>query len=448
MKKITKSVAACAIASSMVLGSSACVMAEANVDPFKVVLNAEISEKGAAYLTELAGMDCSWLKSAGLDLNLELGDLVTAVDFILSMNDSAILTGSSYYDSASMKDYVVMHEISEEYLLVNLASLMEELGSEELGGLSDSFQSGFSVGYTAVLQDPEKQAELTEKYALPFLGLVGEPEMVERTIEFEDSTETVSGAEYKVNLEDFANTALEVLSTLKSDEELLAILSSNGNELSAETIDEIISELENSKENDSLATKDVYLFFGSNEDGTVLSGDVILEEGDSDIYLVDMVAVEDEDGLSGYLILGDEEDLEIDFLIGEEYEFVLSAEGQSLLYMNFGGDETSGSLWIEPVADTEDAPLADLAGYALELGYDFSEEPIIGMAINEGDEPLVTITLAGGAGHAVEVPDLSGITGFNVEDEEALNNYLASGNIFSLVSKLIEAGLPQSLLME
>lgn len=163
-------------------------------------------------VTERAGVDLSWLKSLGLNVNAGRSGELGQVDLALQLNETDIITAQVVMDRSSMTEYVRVPELNDAAASVSLAEMGIPADPAEMGQLmSDYFSNPVDLDtlqrYYAIVMDNMQDVTLSE-------GSVTAGEL----------TNTCTVANVSVNGENVLSIAKAVLDAAENDEQIRGLV--------------------------------------------------------------------------------------------------------------------------------------------------------------------------------------------------------------------------------
>ena len=163
-------------------------------------------------VTESAGVDLSWLKSLGLNVNAGRSGELDQLDLALQLNETDIITAQLVMDRGSMTEYVRVPELNDSAASVSLAEMGIPADPAEMGQLvSDYFSNPVDLDtlqrYYAIVMDNMQDVTLSE-------GSVTAGEL----------TNTCTVANVSVNGENVLSIAKAVLDAAENDEQIRGLV--------------------------------------------------------------------------------------------------------------------------------------------------------------------------------------------------------------------------------
>lgn len=462
MKINVKKITSVMLAASMIFGNTACIMAEEQ--PIQLTMNMQMSETGADIVSSLAETDLSWMKNLSLIADCMFEENKVAVQFESFLNDSPLLSGDTYLNMEDMIELVRFHELSADFLKIDLNEMNAELNlnmegylyaadaEKSLEDLQDQEnQVQFSMP-AEILEDSALQTKLMMNYLLPFASVVQQTSVVEDEVSFQGLNATLSYTGFSANLGKLVDVIQKDLETLKNDAELLELLNTYSAEtLTEEMLEEAVAGIDEVQEELGLSDLDASVMYGISEDSSAMGGYITVGSGDDQIKIADAIIFAAEDSYVGEITFGVEGEatVGVTFDLSSPYTFVAMENHQGVAMLTADIGPESGTIIISPVTDYEGAPLADYEGFAIQLSYEGEDESggfTLGLLYE--DEALFEFSGYVAPGEGFELQDLSDITVYDINQEEELDAYIENASVETLTENLLAAGLPEELLEE
>ncbi|MGN0354458.1 MAG: hypothetical protein ACI4EI_05225 [Muricoprocola sp.] len=445
MKKVKRTITA-ALAVSLAVGTMIPAAAQ-ETEPKKFSLDLETSEVASMLLESALEMDSlAWIGKYHLDLNVDQKEDIGALKLHLGLNEETIANVLAYIDTANMEGYFQIPELSEEYLKVDLAEVMDM--AEEGAGEDISIQLGnvAQAGEAMTPENQEQAMEILTTYGTPFLACIEEVSESTGKVSYQGKTAEITYSGMSLNIVSAVDTLKEQLTILKDDQETLDFLSqfATEGEFSAEMIEELCEELEGIDTAD-LGGIELQVNYGSGEDGAIAGNITMAAEGEK-LKLAELVAFTGEEATEGYVWVGTEESkFRLNFDIqDQDATFGLYMDDAGVAQLKAEIADKSGIITITPIAESEEDIGAALDGAALIVKYaDEGERAFANLEIVYADMSLAKLEGSAEDGEQIEIPDLTAVSAYDMLDEEALEAYAGTVDPTQIFENLSAAGMPE-----
>ncbi len=447
-------------------------------------INAEVHlEMDEALLSVLAvgitggysELDLSWLTDISLQIATAAEGDMGKGDIGIGLGDKQIATLSVIADLAKQTVWMGIPELSKDYLRVDLATLMEESGMD-LDSVMDQKDEIMKV--LEKLPSDEVVSGLLNKYIGIALSHIEDAEKDTKTMKAGGVKQELTELSVKITEKDIYEIAIEVLETLKDDEEaqdLFAVImeimatvdpysvpDTSAKKLFKDGIKAALSELEDMVDD---AQKSNYIKVKTYVDGSdAIVGHTLSISGQD--QEISYITVWDGDEFAFEALLGDVE------ITGEgtrkkgliEAEYVLLSYGQEIMTLEVSDwDEKAaeegyfkGTLLLAPSeamfnemtsgAMTSAASSLVSNGIALELNLNMSEkssEIDIGLVAGGNRMLGMSFNVSSVAGAKVSKPssDIDLIVD-GMPDQEALKEWILDMDFDTVLKNISKAGVP------
>lgn len=435
-------------------------------------LTLTVEDTGKAVLGSLLGQsDMSWLQDLAMDMDVSVKDGTEAVASTILLNGQKICDLNLYQNLSEMTQYMQIPEISDAYLKIDNSSDMDEDSQEFMENYMNILSDLGSV-----MPDGETVSTLIDRYGNIAISHMEEEKAAEETLSVEGIGEDCTVYEGTVT-DDTARSMLEeILTTAKDDKEIRGLFdlwsksgASDEDQYVAyqKGIDDLLEELgEDSKDGESSESFSEKLWVNSEDkvvgreiglnDGTEYqpvftlktpSSDgqtaLLLEVGADDSYVTFTGTGSSTDGLwNGDYVLAVDHTETIDINVAD-----LELKPEKLGYYN----GTFTVSFPENVSENEEDADASsmMAGFSAVVKMESdaeAETSKIALSLLTSGVSLGTLSLTGGYGEGVEIPDLSNLgTVYAVDNDEEMKAYAKNANWSTLTENLKTAGLPADL---
>mgnify|MGYP000234967691 CR=1 FL=1 len=500
-RKILKKAASVALGSSMVLtGASIAFAAGSYQETAKTSLDAMVSsvagavddyaqnmdkafagstgkmtltveDTGKAILGTLLGQeDMSWLQDLTMDMKVSVKDGTEAIASTILLNDQKLCDLNIYEDLSEMKQYIQIPEVSDAYLALDPAGsadeTTQEFMKEYMNALSD---------ITSVIPDGKTVSTLLDRYGNLVIDNMEEGTATEETLSVEGIGEDCTVYEGQISSEDAVKTATELLEAAKSDSDIESILNTWNDKLSSDenlyesfttAVDKGLNAL---KDTDTSDSEDSYLStkIWVDENGRIAGRALEIQEGDTTTPILTWQMPENGSDF-GYLLTIASDDINTYSLSGSgqidgdklngTYEFSLADSISAIIevkdYDTVSAKEgnLNGNYKITfPSSDTDnedDYYSSILENFALVLDLNSEKDSgSVALSIENAGSTLGTLSITGGAGEAVEIPDLASLKDvYDANNNDDMNAYAATLDFTSIMDNLSKAGVPDEVI--
>lgn len=461
-------------------------------------ISLKIEDSGRSLLGFVAPFDISWLNDVTLANTVSFTDGKEGLLMKVLLNDNQICSLEYYLDPESQDVYMRIPELSDKYFKTNLKEAADQQASniesdiEELTPddtdvdiPTDNFASAYSdsISLSASLMSdlssalPEASVieTLLDKYGSMLFDNLTEGESSQETLTAGDISQDCTVYEGQISSEDAVKTATELLEAAKSDSDIESILNTWNDKLSSDenlyenfttAVDKGLNAL---KDTDTSDSEDSYLStkIWVDENGRIAGRALEIQEGDTTTPILTWQMPENGSDF-GYLLTIASDDINTYSLSGSgqidgdklngAYELSLADSISAIIevkdYDTVSAKEgnLNGNYKITfPSSDTDnedDYYSSILENFALVL--DLNSEKDSGSAtlsIENAGSTLGTLSITGGAGEAVEIPDLASLKDvYDANNNDDMNAYAATLDFTSIMDNLSKAGVPDEVI--
>lgn len=461
-------------------------------------ISLKIEDSGRSLLGFVAPFDISWLNDITLANTVSFTDGKEGLLMKVLLNDNQICSLEYYLDPESQDAYMRIPELSDKYFKTNLKEAADQQASniesdiEELTPddtdvdiPTDNFASAYSdsISLSASLMSdlssalPEASVieTLLDKYGSMLFDNLTEGESSQETLTAGDISQDCTVYEGQISSEDAVKTATELLEAAKSDSDIESILNTWNDKLSSDenlyenfttAVDKGLNAL---KDTDTSDSEDSYLStkIWVDENGRIAGRALEIQEGDTTTPILTWQMPENGSDF-GYLLTIASDDINTYSLSGSgqidgdklngAYELSLADSISAIIevkdYDTVSAKEgnLNGNYKITfPSSDTDnedDYYSSILENFALVL--DLNSEKDSGSAtlsIENAGSTLGTLSITGGAGEAVEIPDLASLKDvYDANNNDDMNAYAATLDFTSIMDNLSKAGVPDEVI--
>lgn len=161
-------------------------------------------------------MDLSWLSDIALEIDAVAEGDAGQSDIGIGLGSQRILTASVIFDMAEQAMWMGLPELSEDYLLVDIAALSEASGMDISAVMA---QQEDLQQLLEKLPSEEVINELLNKYMAIALSHIDDVKKDTKTMEVDDIEQELTEITAKIHEEDLLEMAVEMLETLKDDKQ-------------------------------------------------------------------------------------------------------------------------------------------------------------------------------------------------------------------------------------
>ena len=460
-------------------------------------ISLKIEDSGRSLLGFVAPFDISWLNDITLANTVSFTDGKEGL-LMKVLNDNQICSLEYYLDPESQDVYMRIPELSDKYFKTNLKEAADQQASniesdiEELTPddtdvdiPTDNFASAYSdsISLSASLMSdlssalPEASVieTLLDKYGSMLFDNLTEGESSQETLTAGDISQDCTVYEGQISSEDAVKTATELLEAAKSDSDIESILNTWNDKLSSDenlyesfttAVDKGLNAL---KDTDTSDSEDSYLStkIWVDENGRIAGRALEIQEGDTTTPILTWQMPENGSDF-GYLLTIASDDINTYSLSGSgqidgdklngTYELSLADSISAIIevkdYDTVSAKEgnLNGNYKITfPSSDTDnedDYYSSILENFALVLDLNSEKDSgSVALSIENAGSTLGTLSITGGAGEAVEIPDLASLKDvYDANNNDDMNAYAATLDFTSIMDNLSKAGVPDEVI--
>lgn len=461
-------------------------------------ISLKIEDSGRSLLGFVAPFDISWLNDITLANTVSFTDGKEGLLMKVLLNDNQICSLEYYLDPESQDVYMRIPELSDKYFKTNLKEAADQQASniesdiEELTPddtdvdiPTDNFASAYSdsISLSASLMSdlssalPEASVieTLLDKYGSMLFDNLTEGESSQETLTAGDISQDCTVYEGQISSEDAVKTATELLEAAKSDSDIESILNIWNDKLSSDenlyesfttAVDKGLNAL---KDTDTSDSEDSYLStkIWVDENGRIAGRALEIQKGDTTTPILTWQMPENGSDF-GYLLTIASDDINTYSLSGSgqidgdklngTYELSLADSISAIIevkdYDTVSAKEgnLNGNYKITfPSSDTDnedDYYSSILENFALVLDLNSEKDSgSVALSIENAGSTLGTLSITGGAGEAVEIPDLASLKDvYDANNNDDMNAYAATLDFTSIMDNLSKAGVPDEVI--
>ncbi|MDD6105801.1 MAG: hypothetical protein PUC51_06375 [Ruminococcus sp.] len=428
----------------------------------------------------MGGTDVSWLQSITFDSDITIKDGVEAIVGGLLLNDTKLCDLNFYMDLANMVEYIQIPELSDGYISApiegtvttseGVAENSQEIMSTYMNALSD---------LSSALPDSDTLGTLLDRYGNIIIDNIEEGSSVEESVSVDGISEDCTAYEGTVSEKAVTAMAEGILTAAKDDAEIKGLFeqwagTSDGEDQYQQFEDAVADALDSIGSADGEVSEDPV--FSSkvwvNADNKIVGREFAVIDGAETTPVFTWKAPSDGDTSALLLeITAEDSSLTLtgsgttsDGLLNGDYIFAI--DGTEAADINVENLETkpekagyyNGTLNVTfPVAEADAAntdgeseaasnPLAGF-GIVINLKSDAStDSSSMGLTVTTSGAPIATLTISGGYGDGVDIPDLTALDKtYDGSDDAAMTEYVANINWDTFLANIKAAGVPDEL---
>ena len=428
----------------------------------------------------MGGTDVSWLQSITFDSDITIKDGVEAIVGGLLLNDTKLCDLNFYMDLANMVEYIQIPELSDGYISApiegtvttseGVAENSQEIMSTYMNALSD---------LSSALPDSDTLGTLLDRYGNIIIDNIEDGSSVEESVSVDGISEDCTVCEGTVSEKAVTAMAEGILTAAKDDAEIKGLFeqwagASDGEDQYQQFEDAVADALDSVGSADGEVSEDPV--FSSkvwvNADNKIVGREFAVIDGAETTPVFTWKAPSDGDTSALLLeITAEDSSLTLtgsgttsDGLLNGDYIFAI--DGTEAADINVENLETkpekagyyNGTLNVTfPVAEADAAntdgeseaasnPLAGF-GIVINLKSDAStDSSSIGLTVTTSGAPIATLTISGGYGDGVDIPDLTSLDKtYDGSDDAAMTEYVANINWDTFLANIKAAGVPDEL---
>lgn len=428
----------------------------------------------------MGGTDVSWLQSITFDSDITIKDGVEAIVGGLLLNDTKLCDLNFYMDLANMVEYIQIPELSDGYISApiegtvttseGVAENSQEIMSTYMNALSD---------LSSALPDSDTLGTLLDRYGNIIIDNIEDGSSVEESVSVDGISEDCTVYEGTVSEKAVTAMAEGILTAAKDDAEIKGLFeqwagASDGEDQYQQFEDAVADALDSIGSADGEVSEDPV--FSSkvwvNADNKIVGREFAVIDGAETTPVFTWKAPSDGDTSALLLeITAEDSSLTLtgsgttsDGLLNGDYIFAI--DGTEAADINVENLETkpekagyyNGTLNVTfPVAEADAAntdgeseaasnPLAGF-GIVINLKSDAStDSSSMGLTVTTSGAPIATLTISGGYGYGVDIPDLTSLDKtYDGSDDAAMTEYVANINWDTFLANIKAAGVPDEL---
>lgn len=428
----------------------------------------------------MGGTDVSWLQSITFDSDITIKDGVEAIVGGLLLNDTKLCDLNFYMDLANMVEYIQIPELSDGYISApiegtvttseGVAENSQEIMSTYMNALSD---------LSSALPDSDTLGTLLDRYGNIIIDNIEDGSSVEESVSVDGISEDCTVYEGTVSEKAVTAMAEGILTAAKDDAEIKGLFeqwagASDGEDQYQQFEDAVADALDSIGSADGEVSEDPV--FSSkvwvNADNKIVGREFAVIDGAETTPVFTWKAPSDGDTSALLLeITAEDSSLTLtgsgttsDGLLNGDYIFAI--DGTEAADINVENLETkpekagyyNGTLNVTfPVAEADAAntdgeseaasnPLAGF-GIVINLKSDAStDSSSMGLTVTTSGAPIATLTISGGYGDGVDIPDLTSLDKtYDGSDDAAMTEYVANIKWDTFLANIKAAGVPDEL---
>ena len=428
----------------------------------------------------MGGTDVSWLQSITFDSDITIKDGVEAIVGGLLLNDTKLCDLNFYMDLANMVEYIQIPELSDGYISApiegtvttseGVAENSQEIMSTYMNALSD---------LSSALPDSETLGTLLDRYGNIIIDHIEEGSSVEESVSVDGISEDCTAYEGTVSEKAVTAMAEGILTAAKDDAEIKGLFeqwagASNGEDQYQQFEDAVADALDSIGSADGEVSEDPV--FSSkvwvNADNKIVGREFAVIDGAETTPVFTWKAPSDGDTSALLLeITAEDSSLTLtgsgttsDGLLNGDYIFAI--DGTEAADINVENLETkpekagyyNGTLNVTfPAAEADDTTTDEeseaasnpLAGFGMVINLESdasTDASSIGLTVTTSGAPIATLTISGGYGDGVDIPDLTSLDKtYDGSDDAAMIEYVANINWDTFLANIKAAGVPDEL---
>lgn len=165
--------------------------------------------------------DITWLKEVSLKMDSKSEESSSSSEMALYLNDSKLLTFQEASDLELQKIYLKFPELSDSYLLMDLAEILESAGTD----LASSLElSGMTLQLSDYCPDGETAAEILNRYGELIYKNITEVEKEKTTLEVDGLSQKCTSLEATIKPAELTKIGQDVIEQLKEDKDIEKII--------------------------------------------------------------------------------------------------------------------------------------------------------------------------------------------------------------------------------
>lgn len=436
-------------------------------------LTLTVEDTGKAIIGSLLGQqDMTWLQNLSMDMNVSIKNGTEAIDSTLLLNGQQLCDLNIYQDLSELTQYIQIPEISDAYLAVKPADGADNTTQEFMKSYMDAFSD-----LSSVVPDSETIKTLLDRYGNLVIDNMEEGTSVTETVSVEGIGEDATVYEGLIT-EASARSMLEaVLTTAKDDKEMKGLFDLWADAGSSEEdqyakyqsgIDELLTGLKSSDADDSESTENFSEKLWVNSEDKIVGREIGVTDG-TDYEPLFALKTPSQDGKTALLLEVGAGDSHLT-LTGSgassdglwSGDYIFAADGTETLDIKVENLELkpekagyyNGTFTVSfpesASADGEDDSAANpLNGFSAVVKFSSdaaSETCNTDLSLITSGVSLGTLSIAGGYGEGVEIPDLKNLgTVYAANDDKEMSEYAENADWSVLAENMKKAGVPEEL---
>ena len=428
----------------------------------------------------MGGTDVSWLQSITFDSDITIKDGVEAIVGGLLLNDTKLCDLNFYMDLANMVEYIQIPELSDGYISAPIEGTVttSEGVAENSQEIMNTYMNALS-DLSSALPDSDTLGTLLDRYGNIIIDNIEDGSSVEESVSVDGISEDCTVYEGTVSEKAVTAMAEGILTAAKDDAEIKGLFeqwagASDGEDQYQQFEDAVADALDSIGSADGEVSEDPV--FSSkvwvNADNKIVGREFAVIDGAETTPVFTWKAPSDGDTSALLLeITAEDSSLTLtgsgttsDGLLNGDYIFAI--DGTEAADINVENLETkpekagyyNGTLNVTfPVAEADAAntdgeseaasnPLAGF-GMVINLKSDAStDSSSMGLTVTTSGAPIATLTISGGYGDGVDIPDLTSLDKtYDGSDDAAMTEYVANINWDTFLANIKAAGVPDEL---
>ena len=428
----------------------------------------------------MGGTDVSWLQSITFDSDITIKDGVEAIVGGLLLNDTKLCDLNFYMDLANMVEYIQIPELSDGYISAPIEGTVttSEGVAENSQEIMNTYMNALS-DLSSALPDSDTLGTLLDRYGNIIIDNIEDGSSVEESVSVDGISEDCTVYEGTVSEKAVTAMAEGILTAAKDDAEIKGLFeqwagASNGEDQYQQFEDAVADMLDSIGSADGEVSEDPV--FSSkvwvNADNKIVGREFAVIDGAETTPVFTWKAPSDGDTSALLLeITAEDSSLTLtgsgttsDGLLNGDYIFAI--DGTEAADINVENLETkpekagyyNGTLNVTfPVAEADAAntdgeseaasnPLAGF-GMVINLKSDAStDSSSIDLTVTTSGAPIATLTISGGYGDGVDIPDLTSLDKtYDGSDDAAMTEYVANINWDTFLANIKAAGVPDEI---
>lgn len=416
-----------------------------------------LGDTGRALASLMVPIDISWAENIGFNYCTSIADGIEAIVGYLYLNNTAVCSVEFYMDTNNMVEYFRIPELHDSYLMADLTTDDSALMLQEL--MEDPM---------ALYPESTVMEELINRYGEILADGFGESISGEDSLSIEGVSMDCTTLEGQMQSEDAQNFLTTLLSTARDDAQLKEIIEQWAPIITLETestdvyqefqavIDDTLTELAEETVADDGSYISSKIWFDA--DGAVAGRQLSICEGAVSMPFFTYKAPKADADRGFYLEVGfDDEYFAIsgkgtvtDGKLNGTYDFMYNDVVMASAEIIDADEEAAedGSAYgfykftLQPGVD-EDI-YQSLSSFALIADIEnrgVNADSTVTLAVTMSDAELASVSITGGVGSPVEVPDFSTLTNvLNLESEDDIYTFIDEMDWSPILDNCLSAG--------